>query len=302
MKKIKKIFQKLSNEAFSSFPIGADAINIDMSNGNNLEEEIENLWSSYETKTGNSPIYTGRELSEYTWAQLEAKCTNNDFKDLRIGDYKTILLTDGEKVRMQIAGIDTYYKATDVIIPHHIDWISANCLNGYVVWNTTRNNNGDSTNNSPYMVSNVRKYLIETIYPKLPVDVKAVIKNKRNLLESRYSNYDLAKDSIGWTWEDMGPIWLPSECEVFGTVIWGTKGYSQCQAVQYPLFANSCMLRVKNQREMDENQIIRGNWWLSTVESGNSTHCCCVASNGIPISQAADQPAIGIPLCFRISA
>lgn len=41
MKRIKKLSQRLQNGTFSApFPIGADALNIDMLSGNNLEEEM----------------------------------------------------------------------------------------------------------------------------------------------------------------------------------------------------------------------------------------------------------------------
>ena len=107
---------------------------------NGVEYDIGNI---YEIKTEGPQLYEGRELSEYTWAQLKTKCQNADFSDLRVGDYKTITLTGGEVVKMQIAGIDTYYKTTDQQLGHHIDWISVDCLNDYVQWNTTNNNNGN---------------------------------------------------------------------------------------------------------------------------------------------------------------
>lgn len=262
---------------------------------NGVEYDIGNI---YEIKTEGPQLYEGRELSEYTWAQLKTKCTNADFSDLRVGDYKTISLTGGEVVKMQIAGIDTYYKTTDQQLGHHIDWISIDCLNDYVQWNTTNNNNGNSTSEYPYMVSNVRKYLVETIYPKLPADVKAVIKNKRSLLEKRYSGSGALTDSTSWGWEDMGLIWLPHEYEVFGAAVWGTKGWSQGQAVQYPLFANSYFHRIKGKGNGGD----RCYWWLATVCSGNSTSCCYVTAYGHAGTANASSTNIGVPVCFRISA
>lgn len=262
---------------------------------NGVEYDIGNI---YEVKTEGPQLYEGRELSEYTWAQLKAKCTNADFGDLRVGDYKTISLTGGEVVKMQIAGIDTYYKTTDQQLGHHIDWISIDCLNDYVQWNTTNNNNGNATSEYPYMVSNVRKYLVETIYPKLPADVKAVIKNKRSLLEKRYSGSGALSDSTSWGWEDMGPIWLPHEYEVFGSVVWGTKGWSQGQAAQYPLFANSYFHRIKGKG----NGGGRCSWWLAAVGSGGSTSCCGVSYGGIADYAGASNTPVGVPVCFRISA
>lgn len=262
---------------------------------NGVEYDIGNI---YEITTEGPQLYEGRELSEYTWAQLKTKCQNADFSDLRVGDYKTITLTGGEVVKMQIAGIDTYYKTTDQSVPHHIDWISVDCLKDYVQWNTANNNNGNATNAHPYLISNVKNYLNNTVYPKLPADVKAVIKNKRSLLESRYSASGALTDSNSWAWQDMGNLWLPHEYEVFGSVVWGTKGFSQGQAVQYPLFANSYKHRIKGKGNGGD----RCNWWLATVRSGSSTACCYVAGSGHATDATASDTAIGVPVCFRISA
>lgn len=243
-------------------------------------------------------LYEGRELSEYTWSQIKTKIQNADFEDLRVGDYKTITLTGGEVVKMQIAGIDTYYRTTDQQLGHHIDWISKDCLTDYVQWNTTNNNNGNENSAHPYLVSNVYNYLNNTIYPKLPSDVQAVISEKRTLLETRYSASGALTDSISWAWQSLGKLWLPSEYEVFGSVVWGTKGYSQQQAVQYPLFANSYKHRIKGKG----NGGGRCNWWLSTVSSGSSTRCCSVNSYGYAGYYIASYTAIGVPVCFRITA
>ena len=265
---------------------------------NGVEYDIGNI---YEIKTEGPQLYEGRELSEYTWAQLQTKCQNADFSDLRVGDYKTITLTGGEVVKMQIAGIDTYYKTTDQSLGHHIDWISVDCLNDYVKWNTTNNNNGNSTNSYPWMVSNVYSYLNNTIYPKLPADVKAVIKNKKTNLEKRYSSSGALTDSTQLEFKEMGNLWLASEYEVFGSVIIGTKRYSQGQAVQYPLFTNSCIHKIKK-RGSKQQESING-WWLATVVSGSSTHCCYVTPSG----SVSSQDSVGMyadlrsPLCFRIA-
>lgn len=243
-------------------------------------------------------LYEGRELSEYTWSQIKTKIQNADFEDLRVGDYKTITLTGGEVVKMQIAGIDTYYRTTDQQLGHHIDWISKDCLTDYVQWNTTNNNNGSADSPYPYEVSNVKKYLNETIYPKLPSDVQAVISNKKTLMEQRYSASGALTDSTTWGWLDLGKLWLPNEYEVFGSIVWGTKGWSQGQAVQYPLFANSYKHRIKGKG----NGGGRCAWWLSTVASGNSTTCCHVNYAGRANNSNASNTGVGVPVCFRITA
>ena len=240
-------------------------------------------------------LYNGRELSEYTWAQLKTKIKNADFADLRVGDYKTINLTGGEVVKMQIAGIDTYFKTTDQQLGHHIDFISVDCLKDAHKWNETNNNNGTAEEKNPYMASEIKKYLSETVYPTLPSDVRKVITNKRMLMEERYSAGGNINDSTGWAWKDLGQLWLPTEYEVFGSTVWGTKGWSAGQACQYPLFANGNQHRIKGQG----NGAGRCRWWLCTAGSGSSTHCCRVNSSGNATDLAACN-ALGVPVCFRV--
>ena len=270
---------------------------------NGVEYDIGNI---YEIKTEGPQLYEGRELSEYTWAQLKTKCQNADFSDLRVGDYKTITLTDGEVVKMQIAGIDTYYKSgvpsNRDFIPHHIDWISIDCLyNKSFSWNNTDNNNGNSTSPCPWLASDICSGLNNKIYPTLPADVRAVIKNKKTKLEVRYSSSGKLTDSTRLDWKEMGNLWLPSEYEVFGSIIFGTKVYSQGQAVQYPLFANSCIHRIK--RTGSEQQDANNGWWLATVASGNSTNCCYVTPEGdvSTIDSLGRYANLKIPVCFRIA-
>lgn len=259
---------------------------------NGVEYDIGNLIT-----VDGPQLYEGREISEYTWEQLKAKCASVDYDDIRVGDYKTITLTGGEIVRMQIAGIDTYYRTTDQNIGHHIDWISKDCLVQTAQWNTTNNNNGvTGVSPNPWTVSNIKKYLNETVYPKLPADVKSVITQKRALIEIRHSDNGPLTDSTGWSWGDVGNLWLPSEYEVFGSVVWGTKGYSGGQHVQYPLFANSYKHRIKGLGDGGN----RCTWWLSTVASGHSTACCGVNHHGLATGSYASNSS-GVPVCFRIT-
>ena len=96
----------------------------------------------------------------------------------------------------------------------------------------------------------------------------------------------------------MGNLWLPHEYEVFGSVVWGTKGFSQGQAVQYPLFANSYKHRIKGKGNGGD----RCAWWLAAVFSGHSAGCCYVDSGGIAAGYDAAGAGVGVPVCFRISA
>lgn len=241
-------------------------------------------------------LYEGRELEEYTWTDLADKCAAADYSNLRIGDYKTITLTDGELVQMQIAGIDTYYRTSDKSIPHHVDFISKDCLIQPCQWNLTSTNNGNSENSSPWMISNAKNFLNNTIYNTLPSDLKNLIVNKRTLIENRYSTSGSLTESVGWKWQDIGYLWLPSEVEIFGFIVCGTQIVSQGQTVQYPIFANSYKHRLKGG---GVNGVI-ADWWLCTSGSKSDSVVNIVNHYGYGTNSGAMSWNY-VPVCFRIT-
>ncbi|MCX4328444.1 MAG: DUF6273 domain-containing protein, partial [Lachnospiraceae bacterium] len=141
--------------------------------------------------------------------------------------------------------------------------------------------------------SNVKQFL-DQLYEKLPADVKNFIVTKRTLLEKRYSASGALTDSTGWGWADIGKLWLPSEYEVFGSVCWGTKGWSLGQAVQYPVFANSWKNRIKGAGPKGP----RCYWWLLSLGGGSSSRACGVGYDGASYAWSASG-AYRVPLCFR---
>ncbi len=209
-------------------------------------------------------------------------------RNIRVGDYKTITLTDGEVVQMQIAGIDTYTGVTDAKLSHHIDFISKGCLKETVRWNTGNNNNGTAEENCPYLISNIKNYLNNTVLNKLPDDLKNVIHSKRMLLETRYSSSGVLTDSNMMVWKNMNGVWIPSEYEILGATVLGTNIWSTGPVVQYPLFANSW----KHGRKTSD-------YWLCTVQSGNSTNSCYITYDGHDGAVGTINKT-GTVLCVRI--
>lgn len=263
---------------------------------------VKDLDYSYATIDSNR-IYEGvdletkfaAEIAGYSdvWAWLKARITAVDYSGLHIGDYVPFSM-GADTVEAQISGIDTYYRTGDGEIGHHIDWISRDCLLTPRQWNTTNINNGNASNPSPYMVSDLKAWL-DGLVTSLPVGLQAVIVNKRMLLESRYASGSTLTDSTSWAWNDMGKLWVPSEYEVFGSIVWGTKGYSQNGGVQYPIFANSWKSRQKGAGHNGD----RSDWWLASVTSGSSTSCCYVNYYGHPNGYSASA-TLCAPVCFRI--
>ena len=251
-------------------------------------------------------LYKGRdlttvfalEIANFTdaWAWIKNRITNANFTGIYEGDYIPITM-NGETVEMQVAGIDTYYKTTDQQLGHHIDFISRDCFSETVQWNTTNNNNGTADETNPFMASNLHTWLTETLYGYLPDAVKNVISTKRMLMDIRYSESGALTDSTSWAWKDLGTLWVPTEYEVFGSVVWGTPGWSAGQAMQYPIFANSYNAREKGAGHGGS----RCGWWLASVRSGNSAYACHVGNYGSASYWDASSTS-RVPVCFRIAA
>lgn len=238
------------------------------------------------------------EIARYSdvWAWIKARITAVDYSGLHVGDYVPFTM-NGFAIKAQIAGIDTYREYGDVAIGHHIDFISKDCYPMNVLWNTTNVNNGRAANAAPWMVSDIKSMLNTTWYGFLPVALQAQIIEKRLHIETRYTSGSTLTDSTSWGWNDVGKLWVPSEFEVYGGIIWGTKGFSQNGSVQYPIFAGNSEKRVKNKGDGG----YRCAWWLLSVAGGLSTSCCYVGSSGTADRAGASDTILCAPVCFRIA-
>lgn len=238
------------------------------------------------------------EISGYSdvWAWIKARITAVNWDGLMIGDYIPFQM-NGQTVKAQIAGIDTYYGVMDQAVGHHIDFISRDCFNATMKWNTTNTNQGTASENSPWLASNAYSVLNTTWYNYLPAALKSVIVEKRFLIETRYSSSGAITASNGWKWANIGKLWLPSVYEIAGSNVWGTQGYSEGHAVQYPIFANSWQYR----RKGAGNGGGRCDWWTLTPSGVSSAAVCFVTGTGIVSNLGAADYGFREPVCFRIS-
>lgn len=238
------------------------------------------------------------EIAQFTgdlpaWQWIQDRINHEDATGLLNGDYIPLTLTNNETLLMQI-NINPYKGACDQELPFHIDFISKDCMADTVKWNTSNNNNGNSTSAHPYLVSNLYNWLTNTVLPRIPVALRSIIAEKRFLLETRYTSGSTLTDSTSWAWQSLGKIWPLSEFEVFGCVVWGTKGWSAGQAIRYPIF--------HNWKDMIKHIGTGGSrcyWWLLTPHSGGSTGVCYVYDNGCANHNHASN-GFRVPLCFRL--
>lgn len=136
-------------------------------------------------------------------------------------------------------------------------------------------------------------YTNDGVYHFLPDALKAVIITKRFIAGKRYSASGNLSDENGWGWTDIGKLWLPTECEVYGFPVWGTKtGYGLGGSIQYPLFMGN-MDRVKKRNGS------RLYWWLLSPYTG-ATYWCDVNYNGNATNNSASNANVAAPVCFRV--
>lgn len=288
--KIDKALNEQSENAIAN-----KAVTIAINKANDFSDILAQIANGTYDGRNLADVYDG-EIASYSspWEWIKARITDANFKGLFPADYIPITMTDGEVVVPQIAGINTYKGTTDLNLGNHIDFISKDCLSQAVKWNLTDNNNGNATNGCAYMISNVREHLLNIVYPKLPLDVKNVINDKRALVEYRYSDSGVLADSNGWSWNNIGYLWIPSEYEIIGNAIFGTRQYASGQAAQYPLFYNG----YKHRGKMDGKNVSTS--WHTTTLASQSYKIVGVSNAGIIATYNATQ-LFGVPLCFRIS-
>ena len=237
--------------------------------------------------------YAGRSLASafaneigstdiYTWLRNRAR--NGNFAGLRIGDYIDVPVSEGanvpaQTVRYRIGAIDQYYQCGDTAKGHHIVMVpkapvsvkGSKAVNtSYLQWCTANDNNGTAEEKHPYLCSLLHDWEINDFLPALPSALQSAILAQRVLLEERYSSSGKLTDASGWSWADLGKVWSPSEMEVYGCPVWGSKGYSVGFDSQFPIFSDTA------------SRIVGGRvyWWLRSVMGGSSSDACNVGGDG----------------------
>ena len=275
-------------------------------------------------------IYEGVNLSEKfadeiasspyngdAWAWIKARITAENFTGIHVGDYIPFTTTNGVTLNAQIAGINTYKNYGNTAVGSHIDFICKELWGALHPINKVNYNNGTTNQNHPWLASDLYLYLnslsgsvpngtavnpetievdytTDGVYYYLPEALKSVIKEKRFVAPKRYSASGLLTDDNQWGWTNIGKLWLPNECEVYGTPIWSGKGFSAGgSGLQYPLFAGN-MNRVKFRNGS------RCHWWLLSPYSGGSSHWCYVSYSGNCSNAGASGGDVAAPVCFRV--
>lgn len=240
--------------------------------------------------------YPGQSLATLLAGEVSGSATIYDalhkrvqaanFSGMRVGDYIDVPLVSAsnvaaqQSVRFLLAHFDPYYRCGDSAKGHHIAFIAsapvavAKTVTGvandsYLMWNTANTNQGTADVKNPYLNSNLKAW--EKLFEAcLPEGLTKYLLTQRVLLEERYSASGALSDSNSWSWQDIGKVWSPSEMEVYGCPVWGTKGYSVGFDCQFDLFRDTAH-RLNGTRSL---------WWLRSVVGGSSSNVCYVNHYG----------------------
>ena len=250
-------------------------------------------------------LYAGRNIVEScadaiasgsyanVWEFLKACVTASDYSLLDIGDYAPITIGSNTfNYRIGAFDYDLGCGGTEVTTGSLL-MVPDKVFPSTVQWNTSNNNNGNSTSAHPYIVSNLHSYELNTLLPTIPSEVRAVMKERVALLEKRYTSGQTLTDSNGWDWVNMGRLWSLSEVEVYGQMYWSGP-YANGADTQLPLFRD-----VRN-RILRTPDGARSSWWLRCAYAGSSTGACFVSSYGIATNINTSSTGVRPAPCFLI--
>ena len=259
---------------------------------NNAEYNRQGLVGKYGGQNIAS-ILAGEIGSGTVYDALHKRITNGNFAGLRVGDYIDVPLVSAsgvasqQSVRFLLAHIDPYLYCGDSSKGHHIAFVASAPVavaktvagvanDSFLMWNTTNTNQGTADQKNPYLGSNLKAWE-KAFEACLPEGLTKYLLTQRVLLEERYSASGPLSDSNSWSWQDIGKVWSPSEMEVYGCPVWGTKGYSVGFDCQFDLFRDTAH-RINGNRYT---------WWLRSVASGSASYVCYVYSYGIAYCTSA---------------
>lgn len=235
------------------------------------------------------------EIASYSdpWQWIKARIKAKNYTGLHVDDFITFRTSDGLSFDAQIMGkySDNY---GDTAVGPHLDFCTRQVHPTNHVWNTANNNNGDANHHNPFLASELKAWMDNTIYPTLPAALRNVISPKRLYTPGRYSASGALTDDNEYMWNTFEKLWLPTEKEIIGCTNHGSMHFHEGE-FQYPYFVYP-----ENRNKVDTNGA-RRTWWVATSASGNSTHVCDLSAYGSLGGWVASGDWLSVPLCFRIS-
>ena len=252
------------------------------------------------------------------WAWIQARIRAGNYTGIGIGDWIQFE-AGGNTIVAEVAGIDTYRGSVSPEVPRHIDFISRDLWPNRRQWNLVRYNNTPAGSIPPWRVCDLYAWLnglqmsvpngtgadpatiavdyrTTGLFPQLPAALRNVIVEKVVVAPLRRAAGILLTDCNTFFQANIGNLWVPSEVEVYGRVVWGTPVLSGMGFVQYPIFASNMIKRIKGAGHGGARSV----WWLCIPASGSYSAVAIVTGGGLPERTPANGHRY-FPVCFRIS-
>lgn len=198
-----------------------------------------------------------------------------------VGDTKTLELSGGERVVMELASINDGEGTAGAYYPRGTaDFISKDCML------TTRQMNTSNTNSGGWPSCKMRTDLNNVVYDLLPQAVKDAIVEKTHKSSAGGQSTTLVEHS--------DKLWLPTEWEIFGSITYAAGTENGNVNKHYAVF-DSAGDRIKHLGTGGAATA----WWECSPYVSASTAFCRVTASG-EASNESTAASLGVPLCFRI--
>ena len=194
----------------------------------------------------------------------------------KLGARKTIELSDGEKVVLQIT--DFYHDDLPAGGKAPISWEMVGVLD------EEHEMNERATNAGGWEKCSMRKWLDNDLFDKLPDDLKRVIKPVVKKTSAGGESNEIT--------ETVDKLWLYSEKEMCGRSYYSAPG----EGHWYELYRQEDTPWHKKEKNGDGSATY---WWLRSPYLGSTTAFCVVSSNGTRSYSSASGTA-GVAVGFAI--
>lgn len=189
---------------------------------------------------------------ESNWAQLIAEVQT---QQIQIGTEIDLTLEGGEAATAVAAA---YLPAT-ADTPAGVRFVFKDCLD------EPHQMNKEFTNKGGYRASEGRRYILEEVYPRLPAELRALIRPRK-----------ITEIVNGETLVYEDPLWLPSETDLFGR---GEESW-QHGAADGPDDFQLDIFKTERDRVKQRRGYGTTPHWCRSVSSDNSNYFCRVYTDG----------------------
>jgi hypothetical protein len=200
---------------------------------------------------------------EITWAELKAMAeAGAGHGGLGLSDEITMTLEGGETATVVVGA---FLEATEDK-PAGVRFMFKDALD------EPHQMNKEWTNKGGYQASEGRRHVLEEILPRLPADLRAVIRPRK-----------ITEIAQGKTLVYEDPLWMPSETDIFGRgkESWQRGAADGPEDFQLPIFTTE-RDRVKQRKDYGTTP-----YWCRSVRASSTDYFCLVGTDGSAITTNA---------------